>query len=96
MAIGVTAKLQVKTGQNKTFESILKQLISAVLANEKGCLLYALHQSRDDPQTYIMLEQYVDEAALQLHPKTEHYREYGQQMAVLLAAAPHIEVMDTI
>ncbi len=96
MAIGVTAKLQVLAGKNKEFEVVFKQLVSAVLANEKGCLLYAFHQSRDDAQTYIILEQYDDETALHVHTKTEHYQRLGKEMAVFLAAAPQIELMDSI
>ena len=96
MAIGVTAKLQVLAGKNKEFEAIFKQLVSAVLANEKGCLLYAFHQSRDDAQTYIILEQYADETALHAHTKTEHYQHLGKEMSSFLSAAPQIELMDSI
>jgi quinol monooxygenase YgiN len=96
MAIGVTAKLQVLAGKNKEFEAIFKQLVSAVLENEKGCLLYALHQSRDDAQTYIVLEQYADEAALRAHGKTAHYQKFGAEMTPCLASAPVIELMDSI
>lgn len=96
MTIGVTAKLKVIEGKNKEFESIFKQLVSAVLTEEKGCLLYALHQSRHDTQTYIVLEQYVDESSLNIHSKTEHYRHFGQKMLGCLAGAPEIELMDSI
>jgi len=96
MPIGVTAKLQVQAGKNQEFESIFKQLVAAVHANEEGCLLYALHQSRDDTQTYIVLEQYADEAALQAHSKTDHYRNFGKELASCMAAAPKIELMDSI
>jgi len=96
MAIGVTAKLQVLAGKNEEFEAIFKRLVAAVHANEEGCLLYALHQSREDAQTYIVLEQYADEAALQAHSKTDHYRNIGKEVAGYMAAAPKIELMDSI
>jgi len=96
MIIGVTAKLQVLVGKNKEFEAIFKQLVAAVLTNEKGCLLYAFHQSRDDAQTYIVLEQYADESALKAHGKTEHYQHFGKKMTGYLAAEPQIELMDSI
>ena len=96
MAIGVTAKLKVQPGKNQEFEAIFKQLAAAVNASEDGCLLYALHQSREDKQTYIVLEQYADEAALQAHGKTDHYRNFGKEMAPFMAAAPLIELMDSI
>ena len=96
MTIGVTAKIQVLAGKNKEFEATFKELVTAVLSNEEGCLLYAIHQSREDAQTYIVLEQYVDDAAIKAHGKTDHYREFGQKMAGYLAAAPQIELMDSI
>jgi quinol monooxygenase YgiN len=96
MAIGVTAKLHIIEGKNKEFEAVVKQLASAVIDNEKGCLLYAFHQSRDDAQTYIILEQYANELALQEHTKTEHYLRLGSALAQFLAASPQIELMDTI
>jgi len=96
MAIGVTAKLQVQAGKNQEFEAIFKQLTAAVNANEAGCLLYALHQSREDKQTYIVLEQYADDAALQAHGKTDHYRNFGKELAGCMAGAPQIELMDSV
>lgn len=96
MAIGVTAKLKVQAGKNQEFEAVFKQLVAAVQANEEGCLLYALHQSREDAQTYVVLEQYADDAALQAHGKTDHYRKFGKEMAAFMAGAPVIELMDSI
>lgn len=96
MAIGVTAKLTVKPGANQAFVQLMKQLVNEVTTHEPGCLLYALHQSREDSQTYIVLEQYANEAALIAHPKTAHYQNYSKQMAQYLAAAPVIELMDTV
>lgn len=96
MTIGVIAKLKVQLGKNQEFETMTKQLVAAVLANEKGCLLYALHQSREDPQTYIFLERYVDKEALQAHTKTEYYQKFSQQGVNFLAAAPEIELLDSI
>jgi quinol monooxygenase YgiN len=96
MTIGVTAKLNIQPGKNKAFEALAKELVSAVLANEKGCLLYALHQSREEPQSYIFLEQYANQEALDAHSKTEYYQKAGLQLADYLTAAPTIELMDSI
>jgi quinol monooxygenase YgiN len=96
MAIGLIARLQVVSGKNQEFETAFKQLAETVKASEDGCLLYALHQSREDKQTYIVLEQYADEQALKAHSKTEHYQNFGRQASAFMAAAPHIELMDSI
>ena len=96
MAIGVTAKLKVQPGKNAEFEAVFKTLSDAVHAQEPGCTLYALHKSRTDEQLYIVLEQYADEAALGAHAKTEHYISAGKALAACLAAAPEIELMDSV
>jgi len=96
MAIGVTAKLTVQEGKNTEFEAAFNVLSEAVNSTEAGCNLYALHQSRSDAQVYIVLEQYADEAALVAHGKTAHYQEAGKVLATCLAAAPEIELMDSV
>ena len=96
MAIGVTAKLQVQVGKNDAFEGIFKRLMDKVNANEPGCTFYSLHKSREDAQLYIVLEQYIDEAALAAHGKTDYFRDIGQELAPCMAAAPVIELMDAV
>lgn len=96
MAIGVIAKLTIQPGKNDAFETEFKQLAEIVNSTEDGCLLYVLHQSRIDAQTYVVLEQYADEAALKAHSQTSHYKHFGKQASEFLAAAPHIELLDTV
>lgn len=96
MAIGVTAKLTVQDGKNAEFEAAFASLSESVNSLEPGCNLYALHQSRSNSQVYIVLEQYKDEATLAAHGKTEHYQQAGKVLATCLAAAPEIELMDSV
>ncbi len=77
MAIGVIAKLKIQEGKNSEFEGIFQELAAAVRANEAGNNFYALHKSRSDPQLYIVLEQYVDQAALDV--VTDHARRLHAQ-----------------
>lgn len=96
MAVGVIAKLTVQAGKNKEFEGIFTRLMAAVNENESGCNFYALHQSRTDPQTYMVLEQYATEEALAVHSKTDYFRSIGAELAPCMAKAPEIEYMDAI
>lgn len=96
MAIGVIARLSVQDGKNEEFEVLFKQLQEAVNANEDGCNFYAIHQSRTDSQTYIVLEQYADEEAAAAHGKTEHYRRIGAQLGACMAGEAEIELFDSI
>jgi quinol monooxygenase YgiN len=94
MAIGVIAKLAVQPGKNKEFETIFGRLAAAVNSKESGCNFYALHQSRSDPQAYVVLEQYADQSALDAHGKTDYFQSIGAELAGCLAAAPEIEYLD--
>jgi quinol monooxygenase YgiN len=96
MAIGVTAKLTIQEGKNEEFEGIFAELMAAVNAKESGCNFYALHKSRSDPQSYIVLEQYADEESLAAHGKTDHFRSLGAKMGSCLSGAPEIEIMDSV
>ena len=96
MAIGVTAKLTIQEGKNEEFEGIFSELMAEVNAKESGCNFYALHKSRTDAQSYIVLEQYADEESLAAHRKTDHFRSLGKKMGGCLAGAPEVEIMDAI
>ena len=95
MAIGVVARLQVQPGKNAEFEGIFAELEAAVSENEPGNNFYSLHKSRADENSYIVLEQYVDQEALDAHGKTDHFRTIGAKMGGCMAGRPDIEVMDT-
>jgi quinol monooxygenase YgiN len=41
---------------------------------EEGCITYALHQDIHDPSIITMLEEWVDEEALNQHNQSEHVK----------------------
>lgn len=44
---------------------------------EPGCLMYIVQRSRENPRRYLIYEQYRDEAALEAHRNSPHFKEYG-------------------
>ncbi len=96
MALGVIATLRVQEGKNAEFEAVFTKLAEQVLANEKGAEFYALHRSKSDPQEYKVLERYTSEADLQAHGQTDYFKAANKVLAGLVAAAPHIEVLDAV
>jgi quinol monooxygenase YgiN len=96
MAIGVVATITIQEGKNAAFEQAFLALAEQVRANEPGNIFYILHRSKTDPQVYKVLEQYHDEADLDAHGKTEHFREANKVLATMVAAAPEVEVLDTV
>ncbi len=94
MAIGVVAKLKIQEGKNAEFEAVFKELQAAVAANEPGNNFYALHRSRESDTSYVVLEQYVDQAALDAHGKTDHFKSIGAKMGGCMAGRPEVELFD--
>ena len=43
---------------------------------EPGCLLYVVHQHREDPTRFFIYEQYADEAALEAHRLSPHFHRH--------------------
>lgn len=96
MTLGVIAKLTIREGKEQEFEQVFAELTAAVRSNEEGNLLYALHRSRKDPLTYVVLEQYADQAAMDAHGRSDHFRTIGARMGPCLAGAPSVEVLDGV
>lgn len=96
MAIGVIATLKIQEGRNAEFEQAFLALIEQVRANEPGNIFYVLHRSQSDPQEYKVLEQYHSAADLEVHGKSAHFQEANKVLATLVAAAPQVEVLDTV
>ncbi len=96
MTIGVVATLKVAEGKNGDFEKVFNDLAAQVKANEPGNQLYRVFKSKADPQTYIVMEMYADQAALDAHGKSDHFRAAGAKIAPTLGGAPDIKYFDSI
>jgi quinol monooxygenase YgiN len=77
--IGIVATLRIKPGMEKDFEAVAKELVAKVNANEPGCKLYALHHG-EAPNTYVFMERYADQAAVDAHRATEYFKALGKKM----------------
>jgi autoinducer 2-degrading protein len=56
--------------------------------DEPGCLRFDVIQDRDDPSRLYFYEVYRDEAALETHRQTPHFKFYVEKTQDWLAAAP--------
>jgi len=77
--IGIVATLKIKPGMEQPFEAVAKELVAKVNANEPGCRLYALHHG-EQPNIYVFMERYADQAAVDAHRATDHYKALGRKM----------------
>ncbi|MBI3700182.1 MAG: antibiotic biosynthesis monooxygenase [Afipia sp.] len=96
MAIGVIATLKVQDGKGVEFEGVFRDLAAQVRANEPGNKLYQVLKSRNDANTYVVMEIYVDQAALDAHGKSDHFKAAGPKIGPTLGGRPEIHYLDTV
>jgi quinol monooxygenase YgiN len=77
--IVLIAKVSVQPDGLEQFLGEANILVEAT-RQEAGVISYELVRSVEDPTTFLMIEQYADEAALAAHFETEHF---GRMQAVL-------------
>jgi quinol monooxygenase YgiN len=94
--IGVVAVIRVKEGREAEFEAGFRELTAQVKANEPGARMYQLTRSRAEPRTYKVLEVYEDDAALEAHRTSEHYKVGGRKLREVAEAPPEVEVLDAV
>jgi quinol monooxygenase YgiN len=96
MAIGVIATLKVQDGKGADLEAVFRDLAAQVAANEPGNRLYKLCRPRTDANTYVVMELYDDQAAIEAHRKSDHFRAAGPKIGPCLAGSPDIQYLDAV
>ena len=94
--VGVVAVIRAKEGREAEFEQVFAEMTAGVKANEPGNRMYQLTRSRTEPRLYKVLEMYDDQAALEAHGASDHYREGGRKLRDLVEGRPEVEVLDAV
>ena len=68
--------LTVSAGRENEVTGMFRKL-EAATRQEPGCIMYIVQQSRENPRHYLVYEQYRDEAALEAHRNSPHFKEYA-------------------
>jgi len=80
--------LQVKPEHLSEFLEVARHDAEHSEKDEPGCLRFDVSQDRGDPNRFYFYEVYRDEAALDAHRRTPHFRLYLEKSQVWLAAPP--------
>ena len=91
--ITVIATIKAKPGKGPELEADFRAWAEVVKAKEPGTLMYTLSQSREDPDLFVALEFYADEAAVQAHMANFQARPAGPDIA---AGPPQIMILDKV
>lgn len=87
------ARYRGKQGSGDEIERALRRMAEAVRASEPRCLLYRAARSTDDPDMFLLYEEYVDQAALEAHRETPHFRSLIEGTIVPLLEAREREIL---
>jgi quinol monooxygenase YgiN len=73
MAYVLVARMTTREGEEDHAAELIGRLAKA--SNEEpGSIHYIPHRSTENPRTFMIYEQYRDEAAFEEHGKTEHFQ----------------------
>jgi autoinducer 2-degrading protein len=80
--------LQVKREHVSEFLEIARYDAEHSEQDEPGCLRFDVIQDRDDSNRFYFYEVYRDQAALDAHRETPHFKHYVEKSQPWLAAPP--------
>ena len=87
--IFITAKFRVRPEDAENWPAISGAFTAATRA-EPGCLWFDWSRSLDDPNEYVLVEAFRDDAAGAAHVQSEHFRAAQRDLPPHLAETPRI------
>ena len=63
---------------------------------EPGCITYVVQRSRENPRHYLIYEQYTDQAALDAHRSSSHFKQYAAEGFYRFVEERRAELFDPI
>ena len=90
MPVVVVAVLPGKPEKREELGDLLAKA-AATSRNDAGCVSYAFHRDLEDPDRYVSVEVWEDQASLDAHFQAPHLAELFGVMGDMLAGAPDIK-----
>jgi (4S)-4-hydroxy-5-phosphonooxypentane-2,3-dione isomerase len=81
----ILAYLTAKPGMEAKFKEAMTGQAQRCLANEPGCLQFDVAQDPKDPERFVMLEIYKDDAAIKAHQDSLHFKDFRPVITELVA-----------
>jgi quinol monooxygenase YgiN/catechol 2,3-dioxygenase-like lactoylglutathione lyase family enzyme len=88
--ITTTSVQRAKPGKAKELEALMQALAEEVSANEPGCTIFQYVRDPQVPNTYLVIDQYEDQAALDFHRSTGYLKAFIPKMMACLEGPPEI------
>ena len=83
---------KVRTDEARRDELVrISQDVARASREEEGCLGYRIFQDTEDPDAFVFVEEWADQAALDAHFRTPHIATFMGAMPGTLAAPPDVK-----
>jgi quinol monooxygenase YgiN len=91
----LAVRVTIKAGHEDEVVVPLRKLQEET-RREPGCISYFVQRSREDGRRYLIYEQYKDQAALDVHRASPHFKEYGTNGLYRFVEERQAELFDPI
>lgn len=72
----VTAKFEYLPGKREVFLEEMEHLVNCT-RKEVGCISFSLFDSQENPDHFMLFEEWEGPAAINYHKTTEHYKRFS-------------------
>lgn len=88
----IVARLSVKPEKAADFVAAAKEIIEKS-NQESGCTFYQLYQDPYDHSKFVFVEEYDNQAAVDAHFSTEHFKAFGPKIGDLVTGPAEIKIV---
>lgn len=89
----ITAKVFIKEGKEADFISAARVIIDNT-RKEEGCLSYTLYQDPFEKTTFIFVERYKNQEAIDAHFAAPYFKEFGVKTADMTTKPMEVKILD--
>jgi quinol monooxygenase YgiN len=95
-SVAIVASFFPKPSHEKQVEEVLRDIVSAT-RTEPGNRRYELYAGNGaPPATFVLLETYKDQSALETHRGTNHYKTFEVRISNLLSQPVKVQVLRAV
>lgn len=91
----INAKIKISEEKRDEYLKLMEHLVSES-RKEEGVLFYSHYEDVEDRNTFIVVENYVDEAAIKSHNESEHLQMFKNEIGNFVVEAPVIEMAQKV
>jgi quinol monooxygenase YgiN len=93
--IVLVATLKANEGKGDVIIEEFKKLVPKVL-KDPGTVGYLVCRAGDDPNKFVVVEQYENREALQVHGQAEHFKAFNAATRGMFAGRAEIQFLNTV